>query len=104
MIAIVLAARMKQLLIGESASDDDQQAIIAALSAAEHVDRVIHMRTIYFGPDDMMVAAKVAFSPDLTVARLAERDRRSGERVAGQGSQRGADLPRTRSVPRTAPS
>lgn len=71
-IAIILAVRMKQLLIGESATEADQQAVSDALTSAEHVNRVIHMRTMYFGPDDMMVAAKVAFEPDMTVAQLAD--------------------------------
>lgn len=70
-IAIILAIRMKQLLIGESATDEDQRAITDALESADHVDHVIHMRTTYFGPDKMMIAAKLAFAPDMTVAQLA---------------------------------
>lgn len=70
-LAIILAVRMKQLLIGESATDIDQNAVLEVLVAADRVTRVIHMRTMYFGPDDMMVAAKLAFEPDMTVAELA---------------------------------
>jgi cation diffusion facilitator family transporter len=70
-IAAILAVRMKQLLIGESASDEDQLAVTNSLMSADEVDRVIHMRTIYFGPDDMMVAVKLAFRPDLRISELA---------------------------------
>ena len=71
-IAIILAVRMKQLLIGESATDADQDAVQAVLSSSPRVTHVIHMRTMYFGPDDMMVAAKLGFEPDMSVAELAD--------------------------------
>ena len=70
-IAIILAVRMKALLIGESASQGDQDAISDALASADRVERVIHLRTIYFGPDELMVAAKLGFAADLTVRELA---------------------------------
>jgi len=71
-IAAILAVRMKQLLIGESASEADQQAVEDSLASADHVTQVIHMRTIYFGPDAMMVGAKLEFDADLTVEQLAD--------------------------------
>ena len=71
-IAIILAIRMKALLIGESASQVDQDQIIDALTSAAKVERVIHIRTLYFGPEELMVAAKLGFAADLTVAELAD--------------------------------
>lgn len=71
-IAAILAVRMKALLIGESASKSDQDAISDALSTSDRVDRLIHLRTVYFGPDELMVAAKLGFAADLTVAELAD--------------------------------
>ena len=70
-IAGILAVRMKALLIGESASESDQTAIMAALTATDEVERVIHIRTLYFGPDELMVAAKLGFAADMTVQQLA---------------------------------
>jgi cation diffusion facilitator family transporter len=70
-IAIVLAVRMKALLIGESASKADQDRIVEALTSEGQVERVIHLRTLYFGPDEMMVAAKLGFAPNLNVSDLA---------------------------------
>ena len=70
-IAIVLAIEMKGLLIGESASDEDLESINAALSGADKVNGIIHMRTMHLSPDQLLVAAKLDFSPSLTVAELA---------------------------------
>jgi len=70
-IACILAVRMKALLIGESAMPADQDAIVAALTASPAVERVIHIRTLYFSPEELMVAAKLAFAPDMSVAELA---------------------------------
>ncbi len=70
-IAIVLAVEMKGLLIGEAASDENLASIQAALSGAENVRGIIHMRTMHLGPDQLLVAAKLDFAPTLTVAELA---------------------------------
>ena len=70
-IAIVLATEMKSLLIGESASDDDQQAIRAAIEDAPRVLGVIHLRTEHLGPEELLVGLKVDFDPTLTFAELA---------------------------------
>lgn len=71
-IALVLAAEMKPLLIGEAASDSDVAMITAALQSSANVNSVIHLRTVHLGPDDLLVAAKVDFEHSLTVEQLAE--------------------------------
>jgi cation diffusion facilitator family transporter len=71
-IAIVLAVEMKGLLIGESALPETQETIHRAVATSPHVVRVIHLRTQYLGPDELLVGVKVAFDPTLTVAELAE--------------------------------
>jgi cation diffusion facilitator family transporter len=60
-IAIVLASEMKSLLIGEAASPRLEQAIRAAMEASPEVDRVIHLRTLHLGPDEVLLAAKLEF-------------------------------------------
>jgi cation diffusion facilitator family transporter len=72
-IAGVLVVEMKSLLIGESASPADLRSIWSALSSAPDVRSVIHLRAEHLGPDELLVAAKVEFSPDLSFAELAER-------------------------------
>jgi cation diffusion facilitator family transporter len=59
LVAITLAVETKSLLLGESASESAQVAILAALTGTEGVDRVIHMKTMHLGPDELLVAAKI---------------------------------------------
>lgn len=70
-IAVVLAVEMKSLLIGESASPEDEAAIVATITASASVTRVIAVRTQHIGPDEILVAAKVEFDQSLTMASLA---------------------------------
>jgi cation diffusion facilitator family transporter len=58
-IAIVLAVEMKSLLIGESAASQMERAIRAAIEHGPEVRRIIHLRTLHLGPDELLVAAKV---------------------------------------------
>ena len=69
-IAVVLAIEMKSLLIGESASTDTRDAIIAAIESSAHVDELIHIRTEHIGPDEILVGAKVEYVSTLTVDEL----------------------------------
>ncbi len=71
-IATILAIEMRSLLIGESASAPEQAEIAQAVESTRDVVKLIHMRTQHLGPDDLLVAAKVEFSPGLTVSGLAD--------------------------------
>lgn len=71
-IAIVLSIEMKSLLIGESATADDENAIRTAIESAGSVERLISLRTEHIGPEEILVAAKVEFDPTLTMAGLAD--------------------------------
>jgi cation diffusion facilitator family transporter len=70
-IAIVLAAEMKGLLVGESASDENQAAIEAAIIGAPRVNGLIHLKTMHLGPDALLVAAKIDYDRSLSVPELA---------------------------------
>jgi cation diffusion facilitator family transporter len=70
-IAIILIVEMKSLLIGEGATDNQLETICAELAGGAGVERVIHIRTQYLGPDELLVAAKLALSPDLELAQVA---------------------------------
>lgn len=69
-IAIFLAVEVGSLLVGEGAAAEDVAAIRTALTG-DGVDSVIHLRTLYVGPDDLMVAAKVAVRHDETAQAVA---------------------------------
>ncbi|MDT7729044.1 MAG: hypothetical protein QOI21_5620 [Actinomycetota bacterium] len=70
-IAVILIIEMKSLLIGEGATDKELETIIDELAAGK-VERVIHIRTQYLGPDELLVAAKVALSPGLEMDEIAQ--------------------------------
>ncbi|ROQ60794.1 cation diffusion facilitator family transporter [Rathayibacter sp. PhB152] len=70
-VAIVLGVETKSLLVGEGATPADTAAIRAAIEAGPDVERVIHMKTLYLGPDEILVAAKLAFPAAETMAELA---------------------------------
>ena len=70
-IAVILVLEMKSLLIGESATPEDQRRIVAEIEGAPHVRRLIHMRTLHLGPDELLVAAKIEVERDLTVPEVA---------------------------------
>ncbi len=57
-IAVVLALKMSSLLVGEGASAEDVAKIKAALVGGP-VSSVIHLRTMYLSPDELLVAAKI---------------------------------------------
>jgi cation diffusion facilitator family transporter len=63
-IAIVLAAEMKSLLIGESAAPQMEEAIRGAIVDGPEVRRIIHLRTLHLGPDELLVAAKIDVDSD----------------------------------------
>lgn len=71
-IAVVLGRETKNMLLGESATPEDVAKIRAAL-ASEGFGDIIHLRTVHLGPDDILLTAKVAAAPDVTVAEHSVR-------------------------------
>jgi cation diffusion facilitator family transporter len=71
-IAVVLMVEMHSLLIGEGATPDQERAICAALETTPHVERVIHLRTQYLGPEEMLIGAKIALAPGCDLATVAK--------------------------------
>jgi cation diffusion facilitator family transporter len=71
-IAVILMVEMHSLLIGEGATPEQQRAIWEALQGTSQVNRVIHLRTQYLGPDEMLVGAKIALPPDCELATVAQ--------------------------------
>lgn len=70
-IAVVLALETKSLLLGESAGTAEVEKIKAALVDGDTVTRVIHMRTLHLGPEELLVAAKIAVQHDDTATEVA---------------------------------
>jgi cation diffusion facilitator family transporter len=71
-VAVILGIETKSLLVGEGASRADVEKIRAAFSAHKKVEAIIHMKTLYLGPDELMVAAKVAVPKATRATDLAK--------------------------------
>ncbi|GGS39800.1 cation diffusion facilitator family transporter [Streptomyces nojiriensis] len=71
-IAIVLAAETKSLLLGEAAGVEEVEKIKAAVVDGDVVTRVIHMRTLHLGPEELLVAAKIAVEGNDTATEVAD--------------------------------
>jgi len=69
-IAVFLAWEMRSMLIGEAALPHQQAAIERALTG-DGIDGIVHMRTMHLGPDDLLVAAKVAVSATDSATELS---------------------------------
>ncbi|MFZ4893764.1 cation diffusion facilitator family transporter [Plantibacter sp. Mn2098] len=71
LVAIILGVETKSLLVGEGASDTDQAAIIQAIEAGPEIEKLIHIKTLYLGPDELLVAAKLGFATDRPLGDVA---------------------------------
>ncbi len=71
-IAVFLAFEMASMLIGESALPEQEEAIRAAVLGQPGVESIIHMRTLHTGPDELLVAVKVAVPAGIPVEAVAE--------------------------------
>ncbi|MFC8915195.1 cation diffusion facilitator family transporter [Streptomyces sp. NPDC047821] len=70
-IAIILAAETKSLLLGEAAGTDEVKKIEEALVDNDTVTGIIHMRTLHLGPEELLVAAKIAVRHEDTATDIA---------------------------------
>jgi len=59
------------MLVGEAALPEEVAAIRSALESTSTVQQVIHLRTLHVGPDELLVAAKIAIRHTETAADIA---------------------------------
>jgi cation diffusion facilitator family transporter len=71
-VAITLAVETKSLLLGEAASPEAVGRIEKALTNTPGIERIIHMKTLHLGPEEVLVAAKIAVVPCDTALEVAE--------------------------------
>ncbi|MEP7091443.1 MAG: cation diffusion facilitator family transporter [Nocardioidaceae bacterium] len=87
-VAVILGIETKSLLLGEAASPEAQRRLRESLERTEGVERVIHMRTMHLGPEELLVGVKIGVGAAThadEVARTidaAERAMRSAEPTA----------------------
>jgi cation diffusion facilitator family transporter len=70
-IAILLGVEMKSLLIGEAASGATERAIRQSIESHPGLKGLIHLRTQHLGPEELLVAGKVAMAPEISLAEAA---------------------------------
>jgi cation diffusion facilitator family transporter len=80
-IAVVLAIEMRSLLVGESATPEQTSKIRGAIESGPDVRRIIHMRTQYLGPDELLVAAKVELDRSLSFADVVTAVNHTEQRI-----------------------
>lgn len=66
-VAFIIGFEVKSLLVGEGASDEEVAKIEAAILNSKDIDRIVHMKTLYLGPDEFMVGAKISLPPSCTM-------------------------------------
>ncbi len=71
-VAIILGIETSSLLLGEGASADDTALIRDALEVVVGKGGVIHMKTLYLGPDELMLAAKISVGKSVSGADIAD--------------------------------
>jgi cation diffusion facilitator family transporter len=68
--AIALAWENKRLLLGESLPEPDERELRDIVHNWDGVTDIVDFRTVYFGPNDVLVTADVAFEEELDTAEL----------------------------------
>jgi len=80
-VAIALAIETKSLLVGEAATKDAVARIEEALARTPGVERLIHMKTMHLGPEEVLVAAKIAVTPTTSATDVAQTIDRAEENI-----------------------
>ncbi|MET4060102.1 cation diffusion facilitator family transporter [Arthrobacter sp. UYP6] len=78
-IAAVLAVETKSLLLGESATVSDVRRIEEAITSDG--TRIIHLKTLHLGPEELLVAAKISVDEGETGEHIAEAINGAEDRI-----------------------
>jgi cation diffusion facilitator family transporter len=70
--ALALAWENKRLLLGESLPTDEEQRLRDIAVENELVDEIVGFRTVYFGPNEVLVFADLRFDPALDTESIDE--------------------------------
>lgn len=84
-VAYSLGRTNMHMLIGRAADPDEQRVITQEIEATPGVDKVVELLTMHLGPEELIVAAKVAFTDDISADEAEDLadglDRRLRERL-----------------------
>jgi divalent metal cation (Fe/Co/Zn/Cd) transporter len=71
--AVALAWENKRLLLGESLPDVDEKPLRELVEEWDGVDGIVGFRTVYFGPEEILVTADIAFESALDTDEIDTR-------------------------------
>jgi cation diffusion facilitator family transporter len=84
-VAVRLGRDSKEGLIGRAVDRDEQRLIAEEISSTRGIDRIVELRTMYLGPEHMIIAAELAFSDDISADQVediaGEIDRRLRDKL-----------------------
>ena len=66
-VAYFLARKTKQLLIGQSVTQSQRIRMIELIESTPGVRRLVHMRTMHLGPEEVLVGMKIVVSDNAQV-------------------------------------
>ncbi|MFB6114424.1 MAG: cation diffusion facilitator family transporter [Halodesulfurarchaeum sp.] len=85
--AVALAWENKRLLLGESLPRPDETTLRETVESFPDVVDIVDFRTVYFGPEKVIVAADVEFSDDLDTEELDDRITAIEEALVAENDQ-----------------
>ena len=69
-VAWLLGHDTKGLLLGEAAPERERERLREAIERHREIERLCDLRTMYMGPESLLVAARVDLADDLTADRI----------------------------------
>jgi cation diffusion facilitator family transporter len=83
-VALVLARVTHALIIGESATVEDQGLALELTEETPGVERVTQLLSMHLGPEDVVLAMKIAFKPGMKVEDVEELTNEIERRIRKQ--------------------
>ena len=80
-VAIILAVETKSLLVGEAADQETLNKIVSALKSISVFEQIVYLKTVYIGPDELLVATKVVIPKDIKSDEVALAINTAEERI-----------------------
>ncbi len=71
-VAYFLARKTKELLIGQSVTAAQRTRMLEIIESSPGVRRLLHMRTMHLGPEEVLVGMKVVFDDKLPARDLTQ--------------------------------
>lgn len=70
-VALALVGLLKTLVVGSAASSRSREAALAAIEVDPDTVEVEHLQVERLGPDELLIAARVRFQPQLSLVEVA---------------------------------